>query len=139
MSYGVNKNIIIVLILILIVGAGVLYRTIVLKGEICTIDQGEDKVVNMISKEAAWEFDPSHIELNKCDKVTLNIYNEDEYDHGLAIDVFGVNRRLDPKVTTTIKFTAAKEGALVFYCSVPCGDGHFTHVGDIEIFDVEFE
>lgn len=134
-----NKNIILLLVLVLIVGAGILYRTIFLKGEICTADQGKDVEINMTSKKNQWVFDPPDIKINKCDKVTLHVFNEDDYDHGLAIDVFGVNRRLSPKTTTTIKFTASKAGQFIFYCSVPCGEGHFGHKGNIEVINIGVE
>lgn len=130
-----NKNIVIALIVVIIVGGGFAYRAIFLKGKICTDEQGEDVVINMTSREGTWKFDPEHIEINKCDRVTLNIYNEDDYDHGVAIDVFGVNRRLNPMSTTTVQFTASKAGEFVYYCSVPCGDGHFDHKGTIGVTD----
>lgn len=131
-----NKNIIIGLILVVIVGSGFLYRSIFLKGKICTADQGKDIEISMRSTEGLWEYDPPNLTVDKCDRVTLTIYNEDEYDHGFAIDVFGVNRRLNPETTTTIKFTASKAGEFVFYCSVPCGEGHFRHTGNIEVIEI---
>jgi heme/copper-type cytochrome/quinol oxidase subunit 2 len=71
------------------------------------------------------------IRIQPGDKVKLHVYNEDTYDHGFAIDVFGVNRRLFPKSTTTIEFTPSLSGKFNFYCSVPCGQGHYDQVGTL--------
>lgn len=130
-----NKNIILLIVIVVIIGAGFLFRTVFLKGSICTAEQGEEVVIEVRSLEGAWVFDPANITINRCDKVTMNIFNEDDYDHGIAIDVFGVNKRLNPNTNTTIKFTASKTGQFLFYCSVPCGEGHFRHSGDIEVID----
>lgn len=128
-----NKSIVILLVSILIVGGGFFYRAVFLAGTICTAEQGEDVEIDVISLENQWVFKPSGIKINKCDKVTLNIFNEDDYDHGFAIDVFGVNKRLNPNSVTTINFTASKAGEFLFYCSVPCGEGHFDHKGTVEV------
>ena len=119
----------------MILGVGVLYRTVFLKGKLCSAEQGNDVVIEVTSIEGQWVFDPSDITINRCDRVTMNIFNQDEYDHGIAIDVFGVNKRLNPKTNTTVTFTASKTGQFLFYCSVPCGEGHFRHKGDIEVID----
>lgn len=131
-----NKNIIIVLVVVAVLGGGFIFRAVFLKGEICTAEQGKSVEINMVSKEETWQFDPENITINKCDKVTLNIYNEDDYDHGFAIDVFGVNKRLSPMTTTTITFVASKAGKFVDYCSVPCGEGHFGHKGTINVIEI---
>lgn len=131
-----NKNIIVLIIVVVIIVGGVFYRAVFLKGSICTSEQGENVVIDVRSLEDKWLFDPAGIKINRCDKVTLNIFNEDDYDHGIAIDVFGVNRRLNPNATTTVSFTASKAGQFLYYCSVPCGEGHFDHIGQVEV--VEF-
>lgn len=131
-----NKLLIVGILSILLIGGAFLFRTVFLKGKLCMEGQGDDVEITMTSKENQWEFDPPVIEFNKCDRVTIAIYNEDEYDHGFAIDVFGVNRRIDPLTTTAIHFTASKAGEFVFYCSVPCGDGHFGHKGTVRVFDI---
>lgn len=131
-----TKFLVIGLLLVVIVGGGVLYRTVFLKGQICGSEAGEHVEISMITKENKWQFDPPLVEVKKCDHVTLNIYNEDEYDHGFAIDLFGVNKRLTPKATTTLSFRAGKAGEFVFYCSVPCGEGHLNHKGKLVVFDI---
>ena len=131
-----NKNLIVVVLAVLILGVGIFYRTVVLKGSVCSEGQGNNVVIDMTTKEGKWEFSPSDIKVEKCDNVTLNIFNEDDYDHGFAIDVFGVNKRLIPQETTTINFKASKSGEFTFYCSVPCGQGHFSHKGITTVLDI---
>jgi uncharacterized membrane protein YphA (DoxX/SURF4 family)/plastocyanin len=91
--------------------------------------------INMKVAQNSWEWDPDTIAVNPGDKVILHIFNEDTYDHGFAIDVFGVNRRLFPKSTTTIEFTPSIPGKFNFYCSVPCGQGHYDQVGTLIVGD----
>ena len=130
-----NKNFILLGVVGLIVVLGFGYREIFLKDQLCQAGQGEDITIDVRSVENVWEFDPADLTLNKCDRITLNIYNEDDYDHGFAIDVFGVNQRLNPMTTTVITFTASKTGQFVSYCSVPCGDGHFRHTGTVTVVE----
>lgn len=79
------------------------------------------------------------VKVEPGDKVKISIYNEDNYDHGFAIDVFGVNKRLFPKSTTEVEFTASLVGKFNFYCSVPCGQGHYDQVGTIIVGDNQKE
>lgn len=131
-----NKLVIFVIFLLLVIGGSVFYRQVFLAGKICSAEEGSDVTWDLRSLEQQWEFDPPVLEVKKCDRVTLNIYNEDEYDHGFAIDVFGVNQRIDPQTTTKITFTASQPGEHTFYCSVPCGEGHFRHKGTIIVTEV---
>ncbi len=73
------------------------------------------------------------IRVQPGDKIKLYIFNEDTYDHGFAIDVLGVNRRLFPKSETVIEFTPSLAGKFNFYCSVPCGAGHYDQVGTLVV------
>ena len=70
----------------------------------------------------SWYFDPDVVRVNCGDKVVMNIYNEDGFDHGLGLDLFGINRRIQALKTTTIEFTASQKGTFTYYCTVPCGD-----------------
>jgi cytochrome c oxidase subunit 2 len=96
---------------------------------------GEVVEVHMRVIQNTWKWDPDTIRVNPGDKVVLHIFNEDTYDHGFAIDVFGVNRRLFPKNTTVIEFTPSIPGKFNFYCSVPCGQGHYDQVGTLIVGD----
>lgn len=78
-----------------------------------------------------WEWEPTEIKVKAGDYVRIKIYNEDDYDHGFALDIFGVNRRLFPLQTTVVEFFASNSGRFNFYCSVPCGEGHYEQVGAV--------
>ena len=91
-------------------------------------DKGHLQTFPPIKEQATIRVDPG-------DRVKLNIYNEDTYDHGFAVDVFGVNRRMFPKSITTIEFTPSIPGKFNFYCSVPCGQGHYDQVGALIVGD----
>lgn len=92
---------------------------------------GEVVEIHMRVIQNKWKWDPDTIRVNPGDKVILHILNEDTYDHGFAIDVLGVNRRLFPKSTTVIEFTPSLPGKFNFYCSVPCGQGHYEQIGKL--------
>lgn len=96
---------------------------------------GEVVEIHMRVLQNQWKWQPDAIRVKPGDKVILHIFNEDTYDHGFAIDVFGVNRRLFPKSTTTIEFTPSIPGKFNFYCSVPCGPGHYDQVGTLIVGD----
>lgn len=91
-------------------------------------DKGHLQTFPPISEQATIRIQPG-------DRVKLHVYNEDTYDHGFAIDVFGVNRRMFPKSTTTIEFTPSLSGKFNFYCSVPCGEGHYDQIGTLIVGD----
>jgi len=89
--------------------------------------------ISVHAKENEWRWEPSKISVKAGDTVKLNIFNEDSYDHGFAIEVFGVNKRLFPRRETLIEFVASRAGSFAFYCSVPCGEGHYGQLGTIFI------
>jgi cytochrome c oxidase subunit II len=72
-------------------------------------------------------FEPKTITVRKGEQVKLIVTSED-VAHGIAIEEFGVDQRIDAKQTKTVEFTASKEGRFRISCSVFCGDGH----GDME-------
>ncbi len=89
---------------------------------------GEVKEFSLIAKN--WEFVPSTIEVNKGDRVILNIESAD-VKHGFSIKEFNVREDLEPGKTTKVEFVADKEGTFTFFCSVFCGDGHSTMKGQL--------
>ncbi len=117
-----SKNVITIIIVVVLLGGGLLY-SVVFKS-----DSGCKKITrtvehNLVSQANKWNFIPEIIEVNKCERVILNVYNEDVYDHGIGIDLFGINKRMPPKATTTVEFTANVLGEIPFVCSVACGSG----------------
>jgi heme/copper-type cytochrome/quinol oxidase subunit 2 len=146
-----NKFAIIGIVLVLILGGGFIYSKAT-DTDNCTADLGKDVVMTVTSKKHEWKFEPETINVGKCDRVDLTVVNEDNFDHGVAIDAFGISQRLPANATINIKFVASKEGEFPFYCSVSCSDsknssfglaegkiqtgtyagtfrGHFEHIG----------
>ncbi len=91
---------------------------------------GETKEFNILAKQ--WQFSPGEIEVNKGDKVILNIKSID-VTHGVAIPNFGINEVLSPGKEVRIEFIADKEGTFYFSCSVSCGAGHSGMRGKIVV------
>lgn len=91
---------------------------------------GETKEFNV--RAFNWGFNPATIEVKAGDKVVLHV-TTDDIDHGLAINEFLVNKRVQPGQTTNIEFMADKRGTFEIYCSVPCGEGHLGMKGKLII------
>lgn len=94
---------------------------------------GRTVEVTMRVLKDKWTWEPEVLRVGAGDKIRLTIFNEDDYDHGFAIDIFGVNRRLFPQRETILEFNASVPGTHSFYCSVPCGDGHYDQIGKIVV------
>jgi len=136
-----NKYIIIAIVLVLIIGGGFAYTKFLKPESAKPIDTGVVKEFTLITRKNEWRFDPDLIEVNQGDRVNLTIINEDDYDHGIAIEAFGVSQRIPAKGVIKISFVATQAGEFTFYCSVPCGDGvvdgvkrgHFDQFGKIVV------
>jgi len=71
----------------------------------------------------------------------MTVINEDDYDHGIAIDAFGITQRMPANSTVKVEFVATQAGDFPFYCSVPCGEGivdgkkrtHFDMIGKLHV------
>lgn len=127
-----NKYVRLLLFAVLLLGSGYVYREFYRPAGVGGVaPTGRVVEINMRVVKNTWRWDPPVIYAQAGDKVVLHITNEDTYDHGFAIDVFGVNRRLFPERTTTVEFNVPLEGRFNFYCSVPCGEGHYDQVGTI--------
>lgn len=134
------KFIIIGIFLVIIIVVGIFYRQFFLPEPFQTVPEtGRTVEIEIIARENQWRFDPENFEIHAGDKVILNIFNEDKYDHGLAIEAYGINKRMPPKKWIRIEFIANRLGTFPFYCSVPCGRGevngekrdHFDMIGKI--------
>ncbi len=153
-----NKYIIIGIVLVAIVGGGAIFSAKT-DTDNCTEGMGSNKEITVISRKLQWTFDPETITVEKCDKVHLKVINEDNFDHGVAIDALGISQRLPANGTIDINFVASKSGEYPFYCSVSCSDskstgnlpggtvqagphkgdvrGHFEHLGKIIVNEVK--
>lgn len=136
-----NKYFILIGIGILILGAGLAYRLFLLPQSFVPITTGKVREIAIIARKDTWSFTPEIIEAVRGDKIIATIINEDNYDHGIAIDAFGVSQRMPANGTIKIEFVVTQEGDFPFYCSVPCGEGevdgvkrgHFDMVGKMHV------
>lgn len=136
-----NKYFILIFIGVLIIAVGILYRVFLLPQKFVPVTTGKIREITIIAKKDRWAFDPEIIEAERGDKIIATIINEDNYDHGIAIDAFGVSQRMPANSTIKAEFVVTQEGDFPFYCSVPCGEGevngkkrgHFDMVGKIHV------
>ena len=77
--------------------------------------------IELIAKQ--WEFQPDTITVNKEDLVKISIKSID-VTHGIKLNDFNINEKLEPGKTVNIEFIADKSGEFSFFCSIPCGSGH---------------
>jgi|SRR3989344_4232760 len=125
-----NKYFQLGLFALMLLSSGFFYREFYRPEEIGVV-QATGRVVQIEMRilENQWKWEPEVIKVAAGDTVRLSVFNEDNYDHGFAIDVLGINRRIFPKRKTIVEFTASNKGKFNFYCSVPCGEGHYDQVG----------
>ncbi len=136
-----NKYFIIAIVAVVIVVGGIVYKQFLLSESSVPVVTGEVRHITIIAKKNEWRFEPEIIDINRGDKVIATVVNEDDYDHGLAIDAFGVSQRMPANSTIIVEFTATQAGNFPFYCSVPCGEGmvdgkkrtHFDMIGKIQV------
>ncbi len=127
-----NKFIKLLIFAIFLIASGVVYQMFYRPPGIGPVKASGNVVeITMHAKENQWKWEPSEIHIKAGDLVKLRIFNEDNYDHGFAVEAFAVNKRLFPRRETFIEFVASRAGTFSFYCSVPCGQGHYEQVGTI--------
>src|SRR3989344_2027605 len=136
-----NKYFLILGAVILIVVGGGIYRKFILSESSRPYESGKTVYYTVIAERDKWIFSPEEIVVERGDKVVMEVINEDDYDHGIAIDAFGVSQRMPANATITVEFIATQEGEFPYYCSVPCGEGtvdgkkrtHFDMIGKIKV------
>ena len=150
-----NKYIIIGIVLVVILAGGAIFSASK-DGFACEPGMGSDVELTVVSKKLEWKFEPENITLEQCDRVKVTVVNEDNFDHGFAIDAFGVSQRMPANETIEVDFVASKSGTFPFYCSVSCSAsdnpsfglengvvqtgeyagtfrGHFEHIGQFVV------
>lgn len=135
-SGGVNKYIIIAAVLALLLIGGALYSVFISDRE-RVVETGVTRNITITTHTDTWSFDPEEIEVNQGDRVHLTIINKDDYDHGFAIDSYGISQRMPARGTIEVEFVATRAGVFPYYCSVSCGSGivdgeergHFDQIG----------
>jgi len=138
---GVNKYFIIAGVLGLIIIGGIVYRTFFIPESAKPIVTGVERYITITTHANTWSFNPEFIELDQGDEINLTVINEDDYDHGFAIDAFGISQRMPALGMIQIKFVVTKAGDFPFYCSVSCGSGtvdgedrgHFDQIGKMHV------
>lgn len=136
-----NKYFIIAGIIVLILIVGIAYRVFLLPESSVPVTTGKIREITVIAKKNQWRFQPEIIEAERGDKIIMTIVNEDEYDHGIGLDAFGISQRMPAKSTIKVEFVITQEGDFPFYCSVPCGEGivegvkrsHFDMIGKMHV------
>jgi heme/copper-type cytochrome/quinol oxidase subunit 2 len=94
------------------------------------------------------KFFPGVIVVNQGDNVNVSVRNTDDMPHGFAIAAYDLNTGINPgqeqpngsitPVTTSIEpFTASKPGVFWWFCTSPCGPGHFEMVGQLVVLPTE--
>lgn len=116
-----NKYLLLIILAVVLVIGGIVYKTQFVSKSVAP--SGNTVTVEMHARENSWTWDPDTIRVKAGDHVVLNITNEDTYDHGFAVDAFGINKRISPKSSIQLEFDATRTGEFIFYCSVPCGSG----------------
>ena len=136
-----NKYFILIGIVAVVLIGGIAYRAFLIPESSKPVTTGKERHITIIAKKDEWKFIPEDIELERGDKIIMEVINEDEYDHGIAIDAFGVSQRMPALSTIKVEFTVTQEGDFPFYCSVPCGEGdvdgkhrtHFDMIGKLHV------
>lgn len=125
-----KRHILFIALFLLVIGGVIVSRKFIAPKP-CLEGVGETVTINMLILKNQWKWAPNPIYVKCGNHVVINIYNQDDYDHGFALDTLGINRRTSPLSTTTVEFDAKLEGEFIFYCSVPCGAGHLNQKGKL--------
>lgn len=137
-----NKYVVMVIAIALLIGAGVAYKQF--GGKVKVAETGVVREYSVYARKNKWNWDPETFKVDLGDRVKLTVVNEDDYDHGFAIDQFGISQRLPARGTIQVEFLADSPGEWPYYCSVACGEGmvdgkkrtHFDQIGKFGIFKV---
>lgn len=92
------------------------------------------RVVDVAARK--FEFAPATIVVRQGENVRLRVTSED-VTHGIGIEAYGIDRKLEPDSTETIEFTADRPGRHHFHCSVYCGTGHGDMHGELRVLSSE--
>lgn len=146
-----NKYALLGIGLVGIIAAGVIYRVFFLPESARPVDTGIVKEITIRIPKNSWTFEPERIEVTRGDTLKLTFVNEDDYDHGVGIDAYGVSQRIPARATLEVPpFVVTKAGYFQFYCSVSCSEGvaesgpykgqarsHFDQIGLIVVRELD--
>jgi nitrous-oxide reductase len=86
---------------------------------------GQNATIKLVAVRSS--FEPSKIEVNQGDKVTIYITNIEQTTdelHGFGLGEYNINVVIDPGETKTIEFVADKPGVFPYYCTNFCSALH---------------
>jgi nitrous-oxide reductase len=89
------------------------------------VRNGKNVEVQMVAVRSS--FEPTTLEVNKGDKVTIYLTNIEQTTdelHGFGLNEYNINIVADPGETKVIEFTADKAGVYPFYCTNFCSALH---------------
>lgn len=118
-----NKYIILLIVGVAIIGLGIFYRSFLANKASMGMDTGHVRKLTVVAKKNEWRFVPADFEVSQGDTIVMTTINEDDYDHGIAIEAAGISQKMPANSSVTFTFKVTKAGDYPFYCSVPCGDG----------------
>lgn len=79
-----------------------------------------------------YAFSPSTVRIQPGDEVTLQLTSTDVV-HGLYLDGYDLEVTSDPGQTSSVTFTADRQGSFRFRCSVSCGPLHPFMIGQLKV------
>lgn len=79
-----------------------------------------------------YAFSPSTVRIQPGDEVTLQLTSTDVV-HGLYLDGYDLEVTSDPGQTSSVTFTADRQGSFRFRCSVSCGPLHPFMIGKLKV------
>lgn len=119
-----NKFVILLLALIVLLAGGIGYRKFLLPESAKPVNTGVVREITVRIPKNTWSFNPDSIDIDRGDTLAMTFVNEDDYDHGLGIDAYGISQRIPARSTVAITpFVVTKGGDFQFYCSVSCSEG----------------
>jgi heme/copper-type cytochrome/quinol oxidase subunit 2 len=136
-----NKYLIIIGVVVVFLVAGVIFKNVKKDTGNSVEATGKEVNITIHAVKNEWRWDVTNIQVNAGDKINFTFVNEDDYDHGIGIDGYGVNEKMPASKTVTRSVVATRKGKFNFYCSVPCGKGevngdtrdHFDMIGTLEV------
>ena len=85
-------------------------------------ETGRDIVIHMPFH--SWSFEPEKVVIEKGETFRFLVVNDDEKEHGFAIDPYGIHLMIPANATATSEEVYADEpGNFIYYCFSSCGEG----------------
>lgn len=77
-------------------------------------------------------YEPGVLQVNQGDTVIITLTASDVV-HGLYLDGYGLETRVEPGQSQTLQFVADKPGKFRYRCSVSCGTLHPFMIGELVV------